>query len=510
MAIPEAVIEIGSTGVRLLVAEFTQNRKRNILDRSEMPVALGRDVFTSGSITRETQTQILHILQRFKEQLVAWSISPFDTTVIATSAFREAKNKDPVMDKILSATGFRVKVIDGIEENRLMYLAVTECLKEEAAKVRSEDSIILEVGGSSTEIMLMKKGKMAGAHSLRLGTTRLELQTRTQNSSSRDDVLRYIEDYALNAKSLLESELNLSEVKQFLAVGADATLVAINAGKPVSTFLWSIEREDFDRFVDEIQEYSIDECVARFKISYNDAHTLRVSLLIYKMFVHHTNCTNIIVPETNIREGVIISHTQTGGEELQEEFHQQITASAVSLLKKYHGDEEHAERVRQNALKIYSCLEEEISLERRSVILLEVASILHDIGIFIGMNEHNVHSEYIIRHSEIFGLTRTENVIVSMIARYHRGKQLPQDNEQFPVFARSDRMTILKLTAILRLADALDRSHGYSLVDFSCQLKNDSLLIKAKGSQNLSLERIALEEKGDLFESVFGYKVVLL
>ena len=87
---------------------------------------------------------------------------------------------------------------------------------------------------------------------------------------------------------------------------------------------------------------------------------------------------------------------------------------------------------------------------------------------------------------------------------------MPQDNEQFPVFARSDRMTILKLTAILRLADALDRSHGYSLVDFSCQLKNDSLLIKAKGSQNLSLERIALEEKGDLFESVFGYKVVLL
>ena len=118
MATPEAVIEIGSTGVRLLVAEFTQERKRNILDRSEMPVSLGRDVFTSGSISRETQTQILHILQRFKEQLVAWSIAPAETTVIATSAFREAKNKDPVMDKILLATGFRVKVIDGIEENR--------------------------------------------------------------------------------------------------------------------------------------------------------------------------------------------------------------------------------------------------------------------------------------------------------------------------------------------------------------------------------------------------------
>lgn len=509
MTLPEAVIEIGSTGVRLLVAEFTSDRKRNVLDRSEMPVSLGRDVFTSHSISRETQTQILHILKRFKEQLVAWSIGPNETTVIATAAFREAKNKDPVMDKILSSTGFRVKVIDGIEENRLMYLAVNECLKEEALKVRSEDSVILEVGGSSTEIMLMKKGKMAGAHSLQLGTTRLELKTRGQ-ASSHDDVQRYIEEYALNAKSLLESELNLSEVKQFLAVGSDATIVAVNAGKPISTFLWSIEREDFDRFVDEVQEYSIDECVARFKISYNDAESLCVSLLIYKMFVHHTNCKNIIVPETNIREGVIISHNDDAGEELQEEFHQQITASAISLLRKYHGDEVHAERVRKNALAIYQCLKDEISLENRSIVLLEVAAILHDIGIFIRMDDHNLHSEYIIRHSEIFGLTRTENLIISLIARYHRGKQMPQDNEQFPVFARSDRMTILKLTAILRLADALDRSHGYSLKDINVYLKKDSLFIKAKGSQNLSLERIALSEKGDLFESVFGYKVVLL
>lgn len=510
MATPEAVIEIGSTGVRLLVAEFTSDRKRNILDRGEMYLPLGRDVFTTGSISRETQTQVLHILQRYREQLTAWAIEPSQTTVIATAAFREAKNKDPVMDKILSSTGFRVKVIDGIEENRLTYLAVTECLKEEAAKVRAENTVILEVSGSSTEIMLMKKGKMAGAHSLKLGTTRLEYKNHIQGGTSFADVQRYVEEYALNAKGLLESELNLSDVKQFIAVGSDATLVAINAGKPISTFLWSIERDDFDKFVDEVKSYSVDEIVARFKISYNDAQTFRVSLLIYKMFIHHTDCQTIIVPETNIREGVVISHTDAATDELQNEFHQQITASAISLLRKYHGDELHAERVKESALKIYKCLENEISLDERSMILLEVASILHDIGIFIRMDEHNLHSEYIIRHSEIFGITRTENLILSFIARYHRGKQMPQDNEQFPVFARSDRMTILKLTAILRIADALDRSHGHSLTDISVELKGDSLVIKSRNSKNLALERIALQEKGDLFESVFGYKVVLI
>lgn len=509
MATPEAVIEIGSTGVRLLVAEFDSERKRNVLDRAEMPISLGRDVFTQGFISRETQSQCLHILQRYKEQLGGWGIVPSQTNIIATSAFREATNKDPVMDKIFSATGFRVRVIDGIEENRLMYLAVSECLQDEAPTLRAENAMILEVNGGSTELMLMKKGKMAGAHSLHLGTVRLAPKMRGQTSSL-EDIQRYVEEYTINAKGLFESELNIAETSQFIAVGADATLAAINAGMPISTWLWSIERENFDRFVDEIQQYSVDECVARFKISYNDAQTLPVSLMIYKMFLHHTNVKTIIVPETNIRDGLIISKTKIPSEELKNEFNEQIIASSTNLLKKYHGDESHAEHVRQNALKIYQCLEQEMSLDSRSRLLLEVASILHDIGNFINMSNHHLHSEYIIRHSEIFGLTRTENIIIATIARYHRGKQQPQDSEQFQILARSERMQILKLTAILRIADALDRSHGQTLGEVEIKLKNDNLVINSKGIKNLALERIALEEKGELFESVFGYKIILL
>ena len=509
MATPEAVIEIGSTGVRLLVAELTPDRKRNTLERAEMPISLGRDVFGQGYISRETTLQCLHILQRYKEQLVGWGILPIQTTVIATSAFREAKNKDPVMDKILSSTGFRVKVIDGIEENRLMYLAISECLKAESAELRSEDTVILEVAGGSTELMLMKKGKMAGAHSLRLGTVRLEPKLSKQ-SGSFEDIQRYVKELTLNTKGSIESELNLEEVQQFVAVGSDATLAAIHAGKPISTFLWSIEIDDFDCFVDEIQEYSIDEIVGRFKISFNDAQTLRISLLIYKMFIHLTNVKTIIVPETNIREGLILDKTNVPNKELKEEFHQQITASAINLLKKYHGDVNHAEYVRTTSLQIYDKLSAEMNLDERSRLLLEVAAVLHDIGIFIRLDDHNLHGAYIINHSDIFGLVNTEREIISQIALYHRGKQQPQDQESFQILARSDRMRILKLTAILRIADALDRSHSQSLTDLTITLQNEALIIRTKGSKNVALERIALAEKGEMFESVFGYKLILL
>jgi len=508
MATPEAVIEIGSTGVRLLVAEVTPENKRNVLDRSELPLPLGRDVFTSSSISRETQSQCVQILKRFREQLEGWGITPGQTYVVAASAFREAKNRDPVMDRIRVQTGFRVRIMDGIEENRLMYLAVTECLKEESIDIRSKNTMILVVSGGSTEVMMMRRGKMAGVHSLKLGTVRIEQQLRS-SASSYEDMRRYIREAIVNTKGSLENELDLSEVEQVMAVGMDMTLAAVHAGKPLTTFLWEIDAGTFARFVKTVQTYSVDECVARFKISYNDAQTLQASLTIYYIFIQLTKVKKIIVPETNLRDGLIISQTSTENEELRQEFNSQITASARNLLRKYHGDEKHAECVCNNSLKLFDELNDEIGLEEHARLLLEVAAILHDIGCFIHLNHHNIHSQYIIEHSEIFGLSESDRTIVSEIAKYHRGKSLPQDDASFALLPRNVRMTILKLCAILRVADALDRSHSQEFDTVVMERSNDILNIKTDSKKNTVLENLALSEKGDLFESIFGYKVVL-
>jgi exopolyphosphatase/guanosine-5'-triphosphate,3'-diphosphate pyrophosphatase len=508
-SIPQAVIEIGSTGIRLLVAEITEDKKRTILDRSELPVALGRDVFTTGTISRETLLQCLQILNRFGEQLEGWGITRSETTVIGTSAIREANNRDPVVDRIKVKTGFTVKVIDGIEENRLMYIAVTDCLKDESISVRQSDSIILEIAGGATEMMLMDKGKMAGAHTMRLGTVIIEQQVKNMMGNL-DDARRYIEEFIRNTRGSLNNELNLGKVQQFIAVGSDMRLAALFAGKPIATYLWEIDRTDFDKFVDEIQHYTIDECIARFKLSYNDAQTLHVSLLAYKLFIKLTSVQKIIVPETSIREGVLISKSVQPNEELQTEFNSQITASATNLLRKYRGDEKHAEYVRMMSLRLYDAMQNEIGLDSKARTLLEISAILHDVGMFIRAVDHNLHSKYIILHSEIFGLSRDDTSIVAQIVSYHRGGKTPQDDPEFRLLSRADRMTILKLSAILRAADALDRSHQQKIRDFTTSFSAESLTIRVKGHDNLLLEKMAIEEKGDLFENVFGYKIVLV
>lgn len=505
----ESAIEIGSTGIRLLVSEINDAGEHSILDRSDQPVSLGRDVFTSGRISRDTLLQCLSILNRFKEQLAGWNIKPDEVTVFATSAFREAKNRDSILDRIMVKTGFRVKVIDGIEENRLEYLAVSNRLKESGFADLEENSIILEAGGGSTEIMLIEHGKIAGAHSMRLGTIIIEQQIKTMMGSM-GDARRYITEFINNTKGSLNNELDLSKVKQFIAIGIDVKLAALFAGRPVSTFLWEIERVDFDNFVDEIQNYTPEELIAKYKISYTEAESLHLNLLVYQLFINLTNVKTIIVPETNLQEGIVIAKKTRQNADIQQEFYEQIIASVLNLLHKYNADEKHAQYVRYTSAFLFDELREELGLEKKARMLLEIAALLHDIGTFISASDHNKHSKYIIEHSEIFGMNKDDITVVSQIALWHRGSKNMKDDQSFTSLTRELRLTILKLTAILRIADAIDRAHTQRVHGLKIAFTNDTMTLRTDGTHNNVLEKIAISEKSDLFESVFGYKVVLM
>ena len=509
MPSPRAVVEIGSTGIRLLVAELNGENKFNFLDSAEQPVNIGRDVFTTGSISRDTLLLCLSILNRYVEQLAAWGIFPADTIVMGTSALRDAKNRDPVVDRIKVKTGFTVRVIDGLEENRLMYIAVTECLKNETVSVRQRDSIILDVTGASTEMMLMENGRMVGAHTMRLGTVNIEQNIRSLTGSM-EDARRFVDEFIHNTHKSLSLEMNFTKVEQFIALGNDMKLVALFAGKPVSSFLWKIDRKDFERFIDEVITFTPEECVAKFKINYNDVNTFLISLIAYRQFVRLTKVQEVLVPETSLREGILLASSGMANSELQQEFESQIIASAATLLRKYNGDEHHAEYVRNICLKLYDSLEDELGLDDFSRTLLEVSAILHDIGMFIAADDHNEHSKYIVSHSEIFGLSREDRQLVALITNFHKGANFPQDHAEFKPLPRTSRMKILKLSAILRVADAFDRGHQQKYKDFTVSFTRDTLTIRVRGHHNLSLEKIALKEKGDLFENVFGYKLVLV
>ena len=141
--------------------------------------------------------------------------------------------------------------------------------------------------------------------------------------------------------------------------------------------------------------------------------------------------------------------------------------------------------------------------------MLEVAALLHDIGMFVRASSHQIHGHYIVSNSEIFGLHKEEMDIIAGVIRYHR-KDLPSSSDiSYIALQREERILLLKMAAILRVADALDRGHSQQIKTISPERKNETLILQVEGNRDLSLELIGLEEKADLFQNVFGYKVIL-
>ncbi|MDR0710113.1 MAG: HD domain-containing protein [Spirochaetaceae bacterium] len=503
-----AILEIGSTGIRLLIAEIGENRQWKALDQAGKPVALGRDVFTSGEVSRESFLECLLVLRNYQELLSGWGINRDSVHVIATSALRVARNRDMFVDRVRQETGFLLTIVEGIEENRLMYLAVRFALKNDLSQFRRSSSMIIDVGGGSTEIMLLRKGKMVAAHSLHLGTILIGQYFR-HASDSLQFRGRYLRENVRNTSEFLNAEMELDHVKVFVIAGSDARFLATRIGKELNKDCWIIDRDAFVRFVDTIRNYSPEECVKNLQVPYSDSEGFVPGNLVYKLFLERTSAAQVVVPFVSIREGLLIDLTLGVDPELQEEFYSQIIASAVNLGRRYHFDEAHNLHVAFLCNILFDALAREHGMNRRERVMLEVAATLHDIGMFIRGSGHHKHGQYIVANSEIFGLHREELGIIANVIRYHRSDPPSQADIDYIALQREERILVLKMASILRLADALDRGHSQRIRSVTVERRNETIVLHTGGNFDVSSELMGIEEKGDMFQDTFGYKVIL-
>jgi len=520
-----AVIEIGSTGIRLLLIEYNNKGEWKVLDQAGKPVTLGRDVFTSGEVSRESSLECLSVLQAFREQLEAWGISKDQVRVIATSAVRAARNKEIFVDRLRRETGLNIDIIEGIEENRLMYLAVRFVLKDKLPQFWRSNSMILDVGGGSTEIMLLRRGKMAAAHSIKLGTILIDQKVRQGTGSARF-IERYLSENVRNTQEFLNDEMDLSNIKTLAATGSDVRQASRHIGKALNEHCRIISRDDFFRFVKSVENYTVEDCVRRLQIPYADADGFVPGLLIYRAFMERIASEEVVVPEVSVREGCLIGMARGIDRKLQDNFYSQIIASAFSLGRKYHFDEVHSKHVAELSMVFFDALIKEHGMSGHERMLLETAAVLHDIGTFIRASRHHQHGQYIVANSEIFGLKQEELDIIGNVIRYHRDDLPGSHDIEYIALQREERILVLKMAAILRVADALDRGHSGRIRDIAIERREETLIIRSgetgkdpdedfpfydpkTGHRDFSLEQMGLNEKANLFQNVFGYKVIL-
>jgi exopolyphosphatase/guanosine-5'-triphosphate,3'-diphosphate pyrophosphatase len=354
--------------------------------------------------------------------------------------------------------------------------------------------------------MLLRRGKMVVAHSLRLGTILIDQASRIGSARVQE---RYVNENIKNTSDLLNAELDLAHVRTFVIAGPDAGIAASQVGANLNEHCGIITREAFTDFVREVQGYSLDECVEKLRMPFWEAEIFIPGMLIYKLLLERTGAAHVVVPRISIREGLLIDLARGVDPILQEEFFSQILASAVNLGRKYHIDEPHCLHVANLCMTLFDALTQEHGMNRRERILLKVAALIHEIGMFVRVSNHNLHGQYIIANSEIFGLQREELDLIGNVVHYHRGESPGPTDIDYIALQREERILVLKMASIPRVADALDRGHSRHVKRFTVEKKSETVVLHTEGTLDLSLELIGLDEKGSLFQDVFGYKIVV-
>jgi exopolyphosphatase/guanosine-5'-triphosphate,3'-diphosphate pyrophosphatase len=188
----------------------------------------------------------------------------------------------------------------------------------------------------------------------------------------------------------------------------------------------------------------------------------------------------------------------------------QILQSALVIGRKYKFDEKHAETVTIFAEQLFDITKGIHGLDDNDRLILSVTAWLHDIGQFINITDHHKHSLYIINASPIIGLTQMQKMIVANVARYHN-KSFPKlRHENYFSLSEDDRERVKKLSAILRLADAIDFEHSGRVVKMSASVNKDCLVIELKGLKDISLTKWAVRKHAELFQNVFHMDVEVL
>lgn len=493
----------------MAIGEISDDGAVRNLETLTQAVGIGKDSFTLGRITRSTIEDCVRVLSSYRVVLDSYGIISDDQLrCVATSAVREAQNRLAFLDRIFIATRIHVEVLDAAEVGRITYLGVQPTLKADP-DLAAARSFVVEVGGGSTELLVVEQGQVASSHTYNLGSLRLR-QTmeslKTPVRKERDFMENQIDRFVAQATQQVRSDDDLQN--QLIALGGDFRFAAREvAPDRVEDSLASISLKNLKSFADRMLPLSVDELVHDYHLTYPDAETLGPALLIMSRLAEKLGVDHIRVSNVNLRDGLL---KEVASDDLWSgDFLEQVVNSAVDLGHKYGFDESHARHVADLSGKLFDSLQQHHRLDRRYRVMLMLAALLHEIGTYIGMSAYHKHSMYLIQNSELFGLSRLDLQVVALVARYHRRASPKPSHAAYNNLSREHRVIVSKLASLLRVADALDRSYSQRIREFDCNTRKDQLVISVPGVDDLSLEQIALKQTSQLFEETYGFSVLL-
>lgn len=498
-----AAIDVGTNSIHLVMAEISREGDFRIVGRDKEMVQLGKGGFARHLLTPRAMADGVAALQRFCKMAHLRGVSPIHA--VATSAVREAHNGGDFVERVRNEVGLELHIISAEEEARLVYLAVRH-----AVDLGEADNLILDIGGGSIELIVGNARRPELLFSAKLGASRLA-ELFSKGDAPRGDDLKSLQKHVERELQPLVERIGPRVFARCIGTsGTVETLAAMlarrhGAAEIEPTAQLVIRRADLKALAGELADMSREQ---RLKIPGLDAK--RADTIVPAAVLLHTLMRTFGLDEIQrcdlaLREGVIIDYIGRHRAHLtaRATWPDPRARSVLHLAERCGYSAQHAEQVARLAAELFDQLSPLHGLPAECRELLRYASLLHDVGYLISHEDHHKHSYYLIRNGGLAGFTEREVEIIANVARYHRKGRPRKSDYSYASLERADRPVVKKLLALLRLANALDRTH-YSVVEsIDCRIRPEGVLVLVHCDKDAELEMWTARRQGEPFERAF-------
>lgn len=508
-----AAIDIGSNSIHMIVVAPDPRGGQRMLSREKEMVRLGRSALRKGALSK---TAVARGLEALVKMTTLARLKGADRAVaVATSAVREASNGQEFLARVKAQTGLEVTLLTGEEEGLLIHRAVREVVDLSAGI-----GLIVDVGGGSTEWVVTRDGEPSSVVSLPLGSLRCAgLLSGDPPSSSDLDALRQ------HVSSVLAELPAAAQVagKKGGSQGADRVictsgtaltcaalvdhLVDRDPGPPSAT-LREVRLKDLKVVIDHLAALKRRKIAALPPVGGGPrAESILAGAVLLSELLRAAGADRFEVCDRALREGLVL---EALGRPLAGEGEDRRRRQIVRLARR--ADESvfrHGVETARLATRLFDLTVSIHGLGQRERDWLEYAALVHDVGYSINYRGHHKHSYYLITSAGLDAFDPAEVEIIARVARYHRGKAPKAKRPDLAVLPKWQRKAVMKLAAVLRLADAFDRTHASRVQSLFCAIGKKKLEIELISPYDVSLELETAKDRVGFFEKVFGRKVKL-
>ena len=500
-----AAIDIGSYEVSMKIFELSKKIGFRELNDVRYSLELGKGVYSNGKLDTQMLDVLCETLNDFKRMMQDFGVVEY--RACGTSALRELANPLIIVEQIYRRTGFKVEILSNAEQHFLGYKSIA-AIERGFKKMIQKGTAILDVGGGSLQVSLFDKDALVTTQSLKMGSLRIRqrLQELEKTTIHYDKLVEeFIRNDLTNFQRLY---LKDRDIKNVILMGDFITDMIFQEEMKDKI----ITRNEFMKRYEDTVDKTEDVLAQEMEIDPEYASLVVPTMVVCRSFIDIFQAEALWAPGVSLLDGIAYDYAEKKKFiRSVHNFENDILVTSKNIAKRYSSSKSHIQGTMNLCLNIFDSMKKVHGMGKRERLLIQIAALLHDCGKYISMGNVSECSYQIIMSTEIIGLSSLERKMIAYAVRYNTTAFVYYDEIQMlgAGIDRESYIKIAKMTAILRLANAMDRSHCQKVKGIKTVLKDRELQMVMDSSQDISLELGLLQDKVAFFEEVFGIRLVI-